>query len=422
MSSNRLALLESGFGLGGYIPRAIDSKAAPSRIPTSDRDRYWMAQALLEAMEAVGRASPNPSVGSVIVEAETCISRGSTQAYGSYHAERMALTAAGARELASSECYVTLEPCGGTGGKQGPCADLIVASGIKRVIIGSSDPHIKAAGLGLAKLKAAGIKIDHALTNEANAWHFPFLAYQQKQKPILIGKWAQTLDGHLADDQGKSQWISGPKSRAYTHWLRQKYDAIMVGVNTVLVDAPKLTARDSALPHARHPHKIIYDPKGRLETASREALDALFDSTDSKGPLVYWCTGNSVKAPAKTLAKYQDRLVHLPIIVLGDWDKLILGLSARHQEIFGHELQSILVEGGSQLLTLLMRADQLDACHIFVRAGVLGGSKHRIGRMHRGENPSRDLMERDDYRLLATQQIEDDVLIECVHGQYDFWT
>jgi len=422
MSDTRLALLESGFGLGGYIPRAIAADAPPPSIPRTDIDRYWMAQAILEAMEGIGRTSPNPSVGAVIVKGEIEVSRGATEVYGSLHAERVALNAAAllGADLKDATCYATLEPCGGRGGKQPPCADGLVTAGLGRVVIGADDPHKKAAGLGLNTLTAAGITIERALSGEAKAWHFPFLAAQHKGGPVLIGKWAQTLDGHLADDHNNSQWISGPRSRAYTHWLRQKYDAIMVGMNTLLLDSPRLTARDSAPPHARQPHKIIFDPSARLATASSKVLEALFDSTSASGPIIYWCTKDkSIKLPLD-LSSYADRLIHVPY---SDEDVPLLfkHLDAKHRERFGCELQSVMVEGGAQLLTLLLRADLFDACHVFVRAGILGGLRNRVGRLERGDNPVRDLMERNDFHLLATQQIDDDVLIECVSRKYDFW-
>ncbi len=421
MSDSRLSLLESGFGLGGWIARAIAVDAPPPFVPKADRDRFWMTQALLEAMEGIGRTSPNPSVGAVIVRGDEELGRGFTQPYGSYHAERSAIIAAGTKDLRQADCYVTLEPCGGTGGKQPPCADALIKSGIGRVIIAAEDPHRKAAGLGLTKLKAAGIPISHVLSGEAKAWHFPFLAHMQKQEPILIGKWAQTLDGHLADDHDQSQWISGPKSRAYTHWLRQKYDAIMVGINTLIHDKPRLTARDSAPPLARSPHKIIFDPSARLSAAGADVYQSLFEGTSPIGPIVYWCTDAQTPGIPQTLNPYSDRLIHVPHVDRVELSSLFLHLAARHQERFGFDLQSILVEGGAQLLTLLMRADLLDACHVFVRAGILGGQKNRIGRLDRGDNPVRALMERSDYRLLTSQTLEDDVLIECVHGRYDFW-
>ncbi len=422
MAVQRLSPLSYGYGLGGIIARGIDAgAAAPYQNPMSEDERF-MSLALLEAMEAVGRSSPNPSVGAVIVKDGAVIAKASTQAFGLLHAETMALSLAPADQLKGATCYVTLEPCGGRA-KQGPCAEALIAAGIARVVVAATDPNEKAAGLGLQKLKDAGVQITlDCLSAEARAWHFPFLAYQTKKSPIIIGKWAQTLDGHLADDQDNSQWISGPRSRAYTHWLRQKYDAIMVGVHTVLHDHPRLTARDSPLPHARHPCKIVFDPSGRLETANQDALEALLDEANPKsGPIVYWCTESKVSRYPANLLPYKDQIVHKPTIDFLNWSAFFQSLSDDYQQRMGRYLQSIMVEGGSQLLTLLMRSNQLDAAHIFVRAGFLGGSRNRIAHLHQGQNPSLNMMQRHDYRLIASQQIDDDVVLECVQKRLDLW-
>lgn len=423
MSASGLSILESGFGLGGYTARGIDEAARLPHECLIESDRHWMRLALIEAMEGIGRSSPNPAVGAVIVKDGVLIAKGSTQEYGSFHAEAMAVKSADPERLKGATCYVTLEPCGGTG-KQGPCADALIAAGIRRVVVAAQDPHEKAAGLGLRKLKDAGIELTlDCFSAEAKAWHFPFLAFQTKKAPIIVGKWAQTLDGHLADDLDNSQWISGPRSRAYTHWLRQKYDAIMVGVHTVLKDRPRLTARDSAKPLARHPHKIVFDPSGRLQTASAEVLEALLSEVDPiQGPLVYWCTEPKVRNYPENLRLYRDRIIHLPNIDFDHWEGFFRSLSDDHERRFGRHLQSIMAEGGSQLLTLLMRSNQLDAAHIFVRAGFLGGSRNRIAKLDQGQNPALGIMQRHDYKLLAVQQIDDDVLLECVQRKYDLWS
>ncbi|MES2746241.1 MAG: bifunctional diaminohydroxyphosphoribosylaminopyrimidine deaminase/5-amino-6-(5-phosphoribosylamino)uracil reductase RibD [Bdellovibrionota bacterium] len=422
MAVQGLSPLNYGYGLGGIIARGIDAKAAtPYQKPMSEDERF-MSLALLEAMEAIGRSCPNPSVGAVIVKDGTVIAKASTQDFGQLHAETMALSLAPPHLLQGATCYVTLEPCGGRA-KQGPCAEALIAAGITRVVVAATDPNEKAAGLGLQKLREAGVSITlDCLAAEAKAWHFPFLAYQLKKSPIIIGKWAQTLDGHLADDQGNSQWISGPRSRAYTHWLRQKYDSIMVGVHTVLNDHPRLTARDSPLPHARHPCKIVFDPSGRMETATKEAVAALLDEADSKsGPVIYWCTEPKVSRYPTNLLPHKDKIIHLPTVNFSDWSAFFRSLSDEYQQRFGRYLQSIMVEGGSQLLTLLMRSNQLDAAHIFVRAGFLGGARNRIAHLHQGQNPSLSMMQRHDYRLITSQQIDDDVVLECVQERLDLW-
>lgn len=416
MPSSIVHPLKHGFGLGGWIPRALDPKAGLPDLGDPASDAYWMGRALVKAMDAVGIASPNPSVGAILCKDGATLGSGATEAYGGRHAERVALDEAG--QARSASCYVTLEPCA-LPGKQPPCSDALIAAGIKRCIIGSLDPHPKASGLGLKRMRDASIEVvQGCLAAESMAWHFPFLAYQERNRPVLIGKWAQTLDGHLADDYDNSQWISGASSRLYTHWLRQKYDGIMVGAGTVLRDVPRLTARSLAA--SRQPHKIVYDPSGRLLQASAAVVAALEDELTIHGPLFYWCTAADVtieNSPFKGLA---DRVVLVKFPKGEPLSGLVSRLHDHHCQRFSYDMQSILVEGGAQLLTLLMREQLLDALHVFIRAGVLGGQKNRIGRTGRND-PSLTLMQRHDFRLLSSYQLDDDIVLECVHRRYRYW-
>lgn len=436
MSPPTLELLRSHFGFGGWIPRALDASARPLPEASRDADERGMQLALLAAMEGNGRANPNPCVGAVFIKEGKLIAQGATEVYGALHAERSALASLQAGEARGSTCYVTLEPCG-LSGKQPPCSEALIAAGIQRCVIGTEDSHPKVAGQGLAQLRAAGIEVVHStLRGECRAWHFPFLAgltraaQDAAARPSLIGKWAQTLDGHLADERGQSQWISGPTARAYTHWLRQKYDMVLVGVGTALVDAPRLSVRDAAPPCHRQPHKAVYDPKGRLDEASPAVLAALKSELKAGGAQLYWLLGREAVPRAAWWREWEAEKI-LKIFRMdpaASWEERCVALGSFYQEQEGYPLQSIMVEGGSQLLTELMRADLLDACHIFIRCGVLGGSEHRIGRLKvppgaapAAINPFRPLMERHDYRLIASQQLQDDIVLECAHRRYDFW-
>jgi diaminohydroxyphosphoribosylaminopyrimidine deaminase/5-amino-6-(5-phosphoribosylamino)uracil reductase len=307
--------------------------------------------------------------------------------------------------------------------------EALLTSGISRIVVGALDPHPKAAGLGLKTLAQAGIAVEtDVLGGECRAWLFPFLAYQQVQRPVVIGKWAQTLDGHLADDNGRSQWISGQRSRAYTHWLRQKYDAILVGVGTALADAPSLTVRDAAPPLHRQPHKIIFDPKGRLVHGRPEVFKNLRSGLQSSGPMLFY----AVEAPHWKAAPWKDAFADVLVPVLMppqcSWQEFLRLLDHQHRARLGRELQSIMVEGGAQILTLLVRDELLDALQVFVRTGILGGSRHRIGRLDPRDgasappaNPLLDLNARHDFQLVATQQLGDDVVLECAHRRFNFW-
>lgn len=421
--------MSHGFGFGGWIPRSLSAAVRTTSIGSDQADRYWMSQALLLSMEAIGRSSPNPAVGALILQGSRIIGQGATMAYGDRHAEQMAIASVkNPLDLPGSTCYVTLEPCAGIG-KQAPCTQALLQAGIKRCVIGARDPHPKAAGQGLRALRNAGIEVEFGiLGEECRAWLFPFLAYQQLQRPVVIGKWAQTLDGHLADDKGQSQWISGPDARAYTHWLRQKYDAILVGVGTALADAPSLTVRDSAPPIARQPHKIIFDPKGRLCTGAAPVFTNLRQSLQADGPLLFYAVEHNNWQAAPWMDDFKGLLEPVLMPAQCTWLEFLGLLDQRYQERMGYELQSIMVEGGAQILTLLIRDELLDALHVFIRAGILGGSRHRIGRLDPRDgasappvNPLLDLNARHDFQLVDTYQLGDDIVLECAHRRFKFW-
>jgi diaminohydroxyphosphoribosylaminopyrimidine deaminase/5-amino-6-(5-phosphoribosylamino)uracil reductase len=190
-----------------------------------------MFEAFLEAMKAVGRPNPNPAVGCVIVRDsdQTVVARGYTQQYRGPHAERVAFdswqsTLAGATQAGASlrDCtaYVTLEPCAHTG-HQPPCAEMLAQSELARVVVGLQDPNHLVNGAGIARLRSAGkeVVLTSDFVAELKAWHLPFLIDKKRKRPAIFAKWAQTLDGQLCDDMDRSQWISGPQARAYTHCL-----------------------------------------------------------------------------------------------------------------------------------------------------------------------------------------------------------
>ncbi|MBS1959581.1 MAG: bifunctional diaminohydroxyphosphoribosylaminopyrimidine deaminase/5-amino-6-(5-phosphoribosylamino)uracil reductase RibD [Bdellovibrionales bacterium] len=330
--------LRDGFALGGRLDRTLSDRIQPlfpaPNAPNSNDpqqqvgdDLYWMEQALLTAMEGVGWTCPNPSVGAVIMDPKTGkeISRGFTQAFRCEHAERMAVLNAKNKPMDGATLYVTLEPCSHTG-NQPPCADLVIKQGIKRVVIGSSDNDPRVNGGGIKKLQDAGIEVVTGIfEDECQAWHFPFLRSREPlHKIVWIAKWAQTLDGDMADAKGDSKWITGPKSRAYTHWLRQKYDVIVIGAETFLKDHPRLTVRDCAQPHRRNPMRVIVDPKNKLATHNLDPEIRV------------------IKSWGKDLVKEVESIQLEP------------------------PLQSVMVEGGPALLNALILEDVFDAVHQFV--------------------------------------------------------
>ncbi len=337
--------LHPGFGLGGEFARTLNETVTP--MFKMGTDEYWMEQALQIAMNAVGWSAPNPSVGCVIVKNNQALASGFTQAFRHEHAERMAFNEISSLELLKgATVFVTLEPCTHFG-SQPPCVDLLVNSPIERVVIACVDPDSRVNGSGVEKLKLAGKKVTlGVLQKEASAWHFPFLRNRVTGKPVWIGKWAQTPDGYLANSEGESKWITNVKSRAYTHWLRQKYDAILVGAETWIKDEPQLTVRDCALPHRRNPKRLVFDPSGKVHQG------------DFKNTLVFTCIDR--------LAKDSDPRIWIPIQATRESPTLLNEFKRAVESAPSIQpLQSVFCEGGAQLLNLLIQSDMLDAIHIF---------------------------------------------------------
>jgi len=205
-------------------------------------DHIMMARALELARQGQGRAEPNPMVGAVVVREGKIVGEGYHQVYGGPHAEVFALQQAG--ELAhGATLYVTLEPCCHHG-KTPPCTDAIIKAGIREVVAAGSDPFPQVAGGGFSTLANVGIQVRiGVLRHEAEQLNAPYYKLVRTGMPYVIAKWAMTLDGKIATATGESKWISGEESRRLVHELRGRVDGILVGIGTVLVDDPLLTAR-----------------------------------------------------------------------------------------------------------------------------------------------------------------------------------
>lgn len=218
-------------------------------------DERFMEEALKEAKKGFLEAHPNPMVGCVIVQDNQIIAAGFHQRFGEAHAEVNAVAAAG--DLSNATCYVTLEPCSHTG-KTPPCADLLVAKRVKRVVVACVDPNPLVQGKGIAKLKAAGIEVTvGVLEHEAQALIKGFTKRQTKQLPQVIAKIAASMDGKTAMSNGESQWITGEQSRLDGHLIRAQVGAIISSYQTVNQDNAKLTARHPLA--VKQPLRVIID-------------------------------------------------------------------------------------------------------------------------------------------------------------------
>jgi diaminohydroxyphosphoribosylaminopyrimidine deaminase/5-amino-6-(5-phosphoribosylamino)uracil reductase len=219
------------------------------------------------AKNGLPAAIPNPSVGALLVHNNTIIAEGYTSAYGGAHAEVNCIAFAKAQTpdlIPTSTLYVTLEPCSHFG-KTPPCANLIIDSGIKKVVIGTLDPFAKVAGRGIKKLREAGIDVTVGiLEKECYIINRRFFTYHEKKRPYIILKWAQSQDGFIAPlekNEQKPVWITNQYSRQLVHKWRSEEQAILVGANTVIVDNPSLTTRDW---EGTSPIRVVIDVQGNL--------------------------------------------------------------------------------------------------------------------------------------------------------------
>lgn len=284
------------------------------------------------AKNGLGNTRPNPMVGAVIVHKNHIIGEGFTSPYGGSHAEVNAITSVKDKSLlAESTIYVTLEPCSHYG-KTPPCSDLIIHHNIRQVIIGCIDDNPEVAGKGIAKLKAAGCNvIVGVLEDECKEHHKRFFTFHNKKRPYIILKWAETRDRYIAPitkNEKKPVWITNRYSRQLVHKWRSEEQAILVGTNTVLEDNPSLTVRNWV---GENPIRVVLDKNNRI------ALDF-----------------NIFNNEAKTIKLTKENLNHrLPIA------KQICAI------LYQNNINSIIIEGGSQTLQTFINEDLWDEARVF---------------------------------------------------------
>ena len=227
-------------------------------------DEFFMRRALTLARRGLGRTSPNPMVGAVLVRQGEIVGEGYHRRYGGPHAEVEALRDAG-ENIAGATMYVTLEPCCHRGKKTPPCLDALLGRGLARVVIGTIDPNPEVSGRSVRALEGTGIETTvGVLEEECRRLNEAYFKYIQTRIPFVTLKVAQTLDGKIASSTGDARWISSEASRRLAHRLRSVHDAVLVGIGTVLADDPLLTVR---LARGRNPLRVIVDSTLRTSRA-----------------------------------------------------------------------------------------------------------------------------------------------------------
>ncbi|MFA7677350.1 MAG: bifunctional diaminohydroxyphosphoribosylaminopyrimidine deaminase/5-amino-6-(5-phosphoribosylamino)uracil reductase RibD [Candidatus Omnitrophota bacterium] len=358
------------------------------------RDDYYLARALKLAQKAEGFTSPNPLVGAVIVKNGKIIASGYHKACGGNHAEIEAIKNARGKNIKGSALYINLEPCCHFG-RTPPCVDEIIKQKFKRVVIATLDPNPRVNGRSLARLKKAGVKVTvGVLSQEARKLNEVFFKNMRKALPFMVAKTAQSLDGKIATFRGQSKWITSQASRCASRALRDKYDAILVGVNTVLEDNPRLAGLK------RIPFRVVIDPKLRIQ---RQA---------------YILKNNSGKTIVVTASSDKDRLKKLPdsITVLSiKRDKTgTIPLKKVLKSLYGLGIMSVFVEGGSKTLGNFFDAKLIDKVYFFIAPKIIGGDA-ALGSI--GAKGQASLNKAPVLKDIEIARIEQDILI-CGYPQY----
>jgi diaminohydroxyphosphoribosylaminopyrimidine deaminase/5-amino-6-(5-phosphoribosylamino)uracil reductase len=298
----------------------------------------FMQRALDLAERGKGTVRPNPLVGCVLVHEGNIIGEGYHEQYGGPHAEVNAIASVtDPKLLTDATAYVSLEPCSHWG-KTPPCANLLVEKGIKSVVVATLDPNPLVAGKGVKLIEQAGISVQVGLLEQEARWqNRRFFCQQEKHRPYLILKWAQTQDGFIARENFDSKWISGTQSRQLVHQWRAEEQAILVGKNTALHDNPRLNVRDWT---GSDPIRVVLDSK--LE------LPADLHLFDQQIPTLCYTTRKS------------EKLTNL------EWVKLPqISLEALLADLHARQIQSVLIEGGSQTIHQFLAAGLWDEARVF---------------------------------------------------------
>jgi diaminohydroxyphosphoribosylaminopyrimidine deaminase/5-amino-6-(5-phosphoribosylamino)uracil reductase len=302
-------------------------------------EREAMRRAMDLAVRGWGRVAPNPLVGAVLLRDGRIVGEGWHAEFGGPHAEAVALAAC--EDPTGTTCVVTLEPCAHHG-KTPPCADALIAAGVARVVVALRDPTPDAGG-GVEKLQAAGIDVAVGeLATEAAALNAGFLCGALRpDRPWVAVKLATTLDGLIADAEGRSQWITGSDARDWVHWLRAGFDAIAVGRNTALADDPSLTARGSVTPRVP-PARIVFAGTGDV-------------------PATLHCFARDAGGPAIAVVHPDVQAERERTLTPAGVDVLAAPTPAKAlRRLRARGIRTLLVEGGGRLVGALLDANLVD--------------------------------------------------------------
>jgi diaminohydroxyphosphoribosylaminopyrimidine deaminase/5-amino-6-(5-phosphoribosylamino)uracil reductase len=330
------------------------------------RDEDYMREAIRLARRGLGRTSPNPMVGAVIVRDGRVIGRGYHRRYGENHAEINAIQ--DAREnVSGSTIYVNLEPCSHHG-KTPPCLDAIIGHQFGRVVMGTHDPNPLVNGKSEAVLRQNGIEVRAGvLEEECRLLNEAYFKYISTGLPLVTLKFAQSLDGRIATATGNSRWISSEKFRRLAHRRRAASDAVMVGIDTILADDPQLTVR---LVRGKNPVRVILDSRLRIP------LEAGVITGGEVAPTIIATTSRADAAKKARLGEMGIEVLVVPESGGGEVDlKSLLGL------LGGKGITSVLVEGGAGVITSFLRQGLADKMMVAIAPRIIGQGIEAVGEL-----------------------------------------
>jgi diaminohydroxyphosphoribosylaminopyrimidine deaminase/5-amino-6-(5-phosphoribosylamino)uracil reductase len=328
-------------------------------------DEYYMKMALRLAQRGLGETSSNPMVGALIVKGGKVIGQGYHKRFGSPHAEINAVSDAKG-DLNGATLYVTLEPCCHKGKKTPPCLDTLLKYNWKRVVVGTADPNPKVNGRSIEILKQQGIETKvGVLQEECQRLNEAYFKYIQTGIPFVTLKFAQTLDGRIATATGDSKWISSEPSLKLAHRLRSLYDAVLVGVGTVLKDDPQLTVR---LVKGRNPLRIVADSRLRIPLSSKILKDLEI------APTTIVTTPQVDREKASSLKR-----MGIDVLTTGEDSEGMVDLKDLLQKLGKKNISSVLVEGGATTITSFIRQRLADKIVAIIAPKIMGKGVEAVG-------------------------------------------
>jgi diaminohydroxyphosphoribosylaminopyrimidine deaminase / 5-amino-6-(5-phosphoribosylamino)uracil reductase len=354
-----------------------------SEVPTSP-DEHFMRRALELARRGLNTTDPNPRVGCVLARGDEIVGEGWHERAGEAHAEVRAMAAAGGRARGAT-AYVSLEPCSHTG-RTPPCADSLIAAGLRRVVSATRDPNPQVAGQGIARLLAAGIAVSEGVCEqEARELNAGFISRFIRKRPYVRLKSAASLDGRTALANGASRWITGEAARQDVQEWRARSSAIMTGAGTIRADDPQLSVRWQYGNWVRQPRRVVLDSALRLPAAARvfAAPGAIiFTAADAPGSAPPGVALERVRCTAEglDLAAVLTRLADL-------------------------EVSELLVECGPRLAATLLRTDLVDEWILYLTPALLGADARPLTAL--ANVASMEAAPR--YRIKSTQMIDHDL-------------